>query len=114
MDHRAAKETMTQKESVDAASMHPIVTGRLCVCNGLCHRDTLPDGMRCTLDEQLDSLKAFVVVCIDRTRESDLLVFGSRIVQDTRSIWNRRDRTAATRPKRFARQGITFRFCGRS
>ncbi len=66
---------MSKKESVDAASMHPIVTGRLCVCNVLCHRDTLPDGMRCTLDDQLDSLKAFVVVCIDRTRESDLLVF---------------------------------------
>jgi hypothetical protein len=60
---------------VTGASMHPIVTGRLCVCNGLCHRDTLPDGMRCTLDEQLDSLKSFVVVCIDRTRDSDLLVF---------------------------------------
>ena len=58
-----------------SASEQPIVTGRLCVCNGLCHRDNLFHGMRCALDEQLDSLKVFVVVCIDRTRESDLLVF---------------------------------------
>lgn len=66
---------MTKPNSADAASLHPIVTGRLCVCNGLCHRDTLPDGTRCTLDEQLNSLKSFVLVCIDRTRDSDLLVF---------------------------------------